>query len=129
MITTITVQKEVEIKFVKVALAVRYDEEDMPNDFPLRSGDMWNATIEIDTGKILDWPAGKSGEFYMKVCDCGNYYLLDENKAVVASIEEDYVPNGVIPGEYGDYAEFKINESGIVKNWPKSPRLDAFFPE
>lgn len=125
----IPVTKEVDIKMVKVDVAVRYDEEDIPNDFPLRNGDMWSAIIEIDTGKILDWPQGKTGEMYMKVCDQGSYFLLDEGGNTVLSIEDDYVPNGLIPGEYGDYIDLKIDENGVITNWKKHPSIADFIKE
>ena len=109
--------KEFEVKKVRVSVAVRYDEEDIPKDFPMRSGNMWNATIDIETGKIFDWPQGKSGDLYMKVCDEGSYYLLDENDEEILSIEGDYVPNKLIPGTYGDYIDLKIDSTGTITNW------------
>jgi hypothetical protein len=119
----IVIQKEVDIKKVRVSVAVRYDEEDIPNDFPMRSGNMWNATIDIETGKILDWPQGKSGNLHMKVCDEGSYYLLDENDEEVLSIEGDYVPNGLIPGTYGDYIDLKIDSTGTITNWYSESKI------
>jgi hypothetical protein len=119
----ITVMKEVDIRKVKVSVAVRYDEEDIPNDFPMRSGNMWNATIDIETGKIFDWPQGQSGNLYMKVCDEGSYYLLDENDEEVLSIEGDYVPNGLIPGTYGDYIDLKIDSTGTITNWYSESKI------
>ena len=126
---TIFKPKEVEAKFVCVALPVRYDEEDIPNDFPLRLGDMWTATIEIDTGRIEGWPQGRSEDLYMKVCDEGSYFILDEDHKQLAGIESDYVPHGLIPGEYGDYVDFKINADGVITNWPNNPNLSAFFED
>lgn len=120
--------KEVEITHVLVTLPVRYGEEDIPNDFPLRQGKKWEAKIEIDTGKILGWPEGQAGEIeYMKVCDEGSYALLDAAGNVVLSIEQNYVPHGLIPGEYGDYVSLKINEQGIITNWPKRPDICEFL--
>jgi len=119
----IAILKEVDIKKVRVSVAVRYDEEDIPNDFPMRSGNMWNATIDIETGKILDWPQGKSGNLHMKVCDEGSYYLLDENDEEVLSIEGDYVPNGLIPGTYGDYIDLKIDSTGTITNWYSESKI------
>lgn len=120
---------EVNITHVLVNLPVRYDEEDIPNDFPLREGKMWNAKIEIDTGKIENWPVGQVGEFYMKVVDEGMYRLLDDKGAVVAAIEQDYVPHGVIPGEYGDYVDFNIDVGGVITNWPKRPDIREFLKQ
>lgn len=120
--------KEVEITHVLVTLPVRYGEEDIPNDFPLRQGKKWEAKIEIDTGKILGWPEGQAGEIeYMKVCDEGSYALLDAAGNVVLSIEQNYVPHGVIPGEYGDYVSLTINERGVITNWPKLPNICEFL--
>lgn len=127
MKVTVKTEEEVEIKFVKVNVAVRYGEEDIPNDFPLRKGDMWSAIIDIDKGMILDWPKGTKGELYMKVCDEGSYYLLDESGNTVLSIEEDYVPNELLPGEYGDYLDLDINEDGYINNWYSKPSLSDFI--
>lgn len=101
----------------------------MPNDFPFREGDMWKAKVEIDTGKIVGWPEGKSWDLDMKVCDEGSYYLLDSEGNTVADIQDNYVPNGVIPGRYGDYVELNINTQGVITNWPKKPNLSAFFED
>lgn len=115
----IKVMKEVEIEpaFIRVELAVRYDEEDIPNDFPLRKGDMWNATITA-AGKIIEWPTGQTGELAMKVCDEGSYYLLDADKKELAKKEQEYVPC-CIPGSYGDYVDFTIDANGVIANWSK----------
>ena len=129
MKATIKVEKEVEIKYVKVQVAVRYDEEDIPNDFPLRTGDMWNAIIDIDNGIVIDWPKGEKGNLEMKICDEGSYYLLDENYDTILSIEEDYVPNKLLPGSYGDYLKLHINENGTITNWYSQPSIEDFIFE
>lgn len=127
-----TVLKEAEVKYLRVHIPVRYDEEDIPKDFPLRvendknGYDWWDATIEIDTAKILNWPQGITGEMFMKVCDEGSYFLLDEAGETIKEIIEDYVPNNLLPGEYGDYVSLVINEDGIITNWYDSPSLEDF---
>jgi len=125
----IKIEKEVEIKMVKVDVAVRYGEDDIPKDFPLRRGDMWSAIIDIDEGKVLDWPEGKTGRLQMKVCDEGSYFLLDDKGNTVLSIEQDYVPNALIPGRYGDYIDLQISESGLVLNWPNQPSISDFISD
>jgi hypothetical protein len=125
----IKVEKEVEIKYVKVQVAVRYEEEDIPNNFPLRNGDMWNAKIDIDRGVVIDWPNGEKGNLEMKICDEGSYYLLDENDNVILKIEEDYVPNRLLPGSYGDYLKLHINENGVITNWYSKPSIEDFLFE
>lgn len=118
---------EVNITHILLELAIRYGDEEMPNDFPLREGDLWKAKVEIDTGRILDWPAGRSADLHLKVCDEGTYTLLDENGKLLAKLENEYVPHGVVPGSYGDYVEFTINEDGIITNWRKKPDVSDFF--
>lgn len=115
----------VEVKFVRIVVEVRYDDEDIPYDFPFRTGDTWDVTVELETGKILDWP-GPAAEVCMKVCDCGSYYLLDEQKSTIAKIENDYVPHGVVPGEYGDYIDLKIASDGTIENWNKEFEFSDF---
>ena len=126
MKTTIMIEQEVDIKTVSVALPCRYDDEDIPFDFPLRDGDMWNANIDIDTGVISDWPKGKSGDMFMKICDTGKYELFDVDGKSVALLEDGYVPNNLIPGEYGEYVDFKIDENGKITNWPSSSDFSDF---
>ena len=123
----IKVKKEVDITMVKVDVAVRYNEEDIPKDFPFRKGDMWSAIIDIDKGQVIDWPTGKKGNLSMKVCDQGSYYLLDAEGNTVLSIEEDYVPNSLLPGKYGDYIDLHINENGIITNWYSEPDFSDFI--
>jgi hypothetical protein len=126
------VEKEVEFDAIRCALHVRHGEEVIPNDFPLRNGDMWNATIDIATGKIRDWPSGmKMQAVYMKVVDEGCYYLLAGDK-IIAALDQEYVP-GCIPGEYGDYVDFKIAPDGTIDRWSRfcTPEKieEAFFAQ
>mgnify|MGYP006214627153 CR=1 FL=1 len=44
---------------------------------------------------------------------------------VVLSIEDDYVPNKLIPGQYGDYIVMDIDENGKIANW--RPNLSDFI--
>ena len=123
----VPIVKEVEITTVRLDVAVRYEEEQIPNDFPGRNGEMLTMHVDIDTGRIRHWPAGKTFDLHMKVCDCGTYRLLDAEGVVIAIIENDYVPHGVVPGSYGDYLEFDIGEDGVIKNWPTEPDVSSFF--
>ena len=119
---------EIDVKFVRVVVPVPQEDEELPNDFPFRTGDVWDVVISVDTGKIPDWPK-RAAVVAMKVVDQGSYYLLDANREVLASIESEYVPNELIPGSYGVYINLKIAEDGTVTNWPKRPRVGQFFPE
>lgn len=126
MKTNVPITQEIEITHIRLELHVRYGDEELPYDFPLRKGDLWSATVNIDTGKIEDWPQGKSGRVEMKVCDEGTYRLLSNGK-VITSLENEYVPHGVVPGEYGDYVDLQIDATGTITNWPKTPDVSRFF--
>lgn len=129
---TIKVEKTFDIKKVQVFAGVRYWEDAGLNgesigndgDFPFRSGDNWCPVIDIETGIIENWPNGETADVHFKVCDCGTYCLIDENGVVVKSIENDYVPNKLIPGEYGDYIIMKIDEEGKIDGW--NPSFEDF---
>lgn len=129
MKTIIQIKKQVDIKYVLMSVAVRYEDEDIPYDFPLRKGSLWVAKIDIDKGQIVEWPKGEIGNLKMKVCDQGSYFLIDENGETILSIEDDYVPNQLIPGSYGDYIDFQIDENGFITNWPKNPSIGDFTEE
>lgn len=129
MKATVTREVEIEIATVELALPVRYEEEEIPNDFPFREGDTLRLTVEIDTGRIIGWPEGREEEMHLTVKDGGSYYLRDTAGQCVGERCVNYVPHGLIPGEYGDVVLFKINAAGVITNWPKSPDFDQFFCE
>lgn len=125
----ISIKREVEVKYLKLDVAVRYEEEHMPNDAPLREGNSWCAIINLHTARIRDWPKGRALSFRnMKVCDEGIYILLDDNGVEVTRIE-GYVPNKLLPGAYGDYLSLDIDEDGKITNWLSNPTLENFEEE
>ncbi len=125
----IMVETEIDVAFVDITVPVNYGTEDIPDDFPMRIDNIWKARIDLDSATIVGWPEGKSGSMYMKVSDGGVYTLISRSGEQVASINGDYVPNNLIPGEYGDYINLEINETGRITNWKRSPSLDEFFKE
>ena len=127
MITKIMVEKEVDITHVEVTVPIRYADEDIPYDFPSRNGDIWNVTINVDNGRISNWDGTTKLTFETKICDTGTYTLVDTDGKTVATIYNDYVPNNLIPGEYGDYINLEIDEGGYITNWPKKPNFCDFF--
>lgn len=123
------IEKEYDVSLVRVSVAVRYDDEQIPYDFPLRTGDTWNATIDVDNGQILEWPKGEKGSLHLKVCDQGTYVLIDREGNEIASIRDNYVPNSLLPGSYGDYLELDIDEDGVISNWLSNPNFSNFQDE
>jgi hypothetical protein len=107
---------------IKCELAVQYGEEDIPNNFPGRNGDLLTIVLDLNTKKVRDWPAdyGEAG-CHMKVCDQGTYTLIDDVGEEIVRIENDYVPS-CIPQQYGDYVEFDIAPDGTLIGWEPNAR-------
>lgn len=135
MKVTIKVEKEIDVKYCQLSVQPRYWEDATVNGvedvegtlLPCISGNLWKPLIDIDAGIIVNWEAGKTAKTHFKVCDAGSYYLLDKNNEVVLSIEDDYVPNKLIPGQYGDYIVMDIDETGKIANW--KPNLSDFMDD
>lgn len=116
-------------KYIKVSAPVRYwDDADINGDrseggelVPFKSGDNWEPVIDIENGIVLNWPSGISADFHFKVCDAGSYFLLNDDMNEVASILENYVPDGLCHGDsgYGDYIIFKVGHDGEIFNYKK----------
>lgn len=121
------------VKYLRAECGVRYWEDATVNGvddengdlIPCREGEAWAPLIDLETGKIKDWPEGTVADVHYKVCDDGAYELLDENRQVVRRIE-GYVPDIMCPkGEgYGDYVIMDIGPDGVIADW--RPDLGAF---
>ena len=118
----------VDVTILDIRLPVCYEDEDIPYDAPMRNGDVWYAKINIDEGKVINWPQGKTLDMFMKVTDSGVYTLYTDELEEVAS-RHDYVPHSLVPGEYGDYVHLKIDATGKITNWPANPTLSDFYKE
>jgi hypothetical protein len=92
--------------------------------------EVWRIRVAVDTGKIEGWPeaAGKV-DLFCKPRDSGSYRLYAPDGKCVGEIEQNYVPNRLVPGEYGDYLGFYIDAQGVITNWPTNPDVTDFFPE
>lgn len=131
----IKIIKEIEIKYCQVRVNVRNWEnsiiDGVPDEegklTPCREGDLWCPLINIDTGEIINWSRGITAKIHFKVCDEGSYYLQDEECTSHLSIEEDYVPNLLIPGTYGDYIIMDIDINGNIAQWKKNPDISEFY--
>jgi hypothetical protein len=119
--------QEIEVKTLRCDIGVRYyedgevngvqDSDDNPQ-IPLVENGRWRIDIDLDTGKINNWPEGTTAFVHYKVCDDGRYQLLDANDNIVADVF-DYVPSMLSPEEdgWGDYVIMNIDESGQIKDW------------
>lgn len=125
---TRTITEKVDVEWVEIVLPLRNGRgEEYPADFPGRRGDTITLLINIRGGTIKGWGEERPGfDLALKVCDEGCYRLLDKVLNEIASIENDYVPNELIPGSYGDYVKLEIGAGGKIKNWPTSIDLSEF---
>ncbi len=114
-------------KYLEIVASVRYWEdaivngaEDKDGDLiPFRSGDTWNPIIDIENKCLVDWPIGIEATIHYKVCDAGQYYLLDENKKRTHHWGGFYVPaDNICSGNgYGDYIIMKICPDGKIEDY------------
>ena len=126
MIIEVKLTKEVDVRFLQVNANVRYWDDstingikDVDGDLtPCRSGDNWSPLIDVDAGKIIDWPEDIEASIHFKVCDMGAYMLLEENKDEIVEID-GYVPGIMCPKEngYGDYIIMDIGKDGVIADW------------
>lgn len=92
---------------------------DLQEDYPdvvcrLLNGDTIDLEIDIDTGKVNNWPKNCPTDFHdIKISDTGNYWLVDDNADLVVGYT-GYVPACL--GD-GDYLEFEIDENSYIVDW------------
>jgi Pyruvate/2-oxoacid:ferredoxin oxidoreductase delta subunit len=122
------VTKEVEVKTLKVKAEVSHWDDSVVNELndsengdniPCKVGDLWCPEIDIDSGIITNWEAGKTAEIHYKVCDGCGWELLDDKGEVVLSEDDGYVPDTLCPKEngFGDYIIMDIASHGKIQDW------------
>lgn len=87
--------ENVNLKYFELNVWPRYtedaeingeDDKEMENNpqmpFLIKEGSeyRWNIIIDIETGSVVDWPKGVTADVHYKVCDEGEYSLLDSEK-------------------------------------------------
>lgn len=111
---------------IVINVPILFRDDELPNGevLPGEKDGRWHARINLDTGVIEGWPAGKEMDLHITARDAGSYSLVDAAGATILELDEEYVPNGIIPGfNAGDTLELKIDGTGKVTNWPRT--LDA----
>ena len=114
--------------YLEVDAGVRYWDDasingkrDDAGNIPLRRDDAWHLIIELETGRILDWPTGVEAQTCYKVCDAGLYWLMDADKARIAKWRRAYVPARFLDqgdeGIVSDYIVMEIGPDGAIKDW------------
>ena len=87
-------------------------------DIPLNYGN-FNLKIDVDNGKIIDWPKKKiSVKVYMRAKDTGFYNYYDKNNKLIYE-ESGYVPDflGINNPAYGDDINFDTDLDGFILKW------------
>ena len=84
----------------------------------------WCPVIDVNEGKVLDWPENFVLVTHFKICDQGVYVYsnYDETQQIVSTdCEEYYVPDWFCDWDngYGDYMFIQINGDGTIENWDK----------
>ena len=128
---TKTETKEHDLKEVRVFCHPRYWEdtsingvEDTEGDLiPFREGEALKFTIDIDLGKIKDWPSDKEAKIHYKVCDRFSYSVINSDGDIVKTEEDEYMPNFMPNDHYGDYLIMNIDNEGNIENW--KPNFDC----
>lgn len=116
-------------KYILAHAGVRYWEDAIVNDttdedgilIPGRVGDDWRVKIDLSTGRVCDWPKGTTADIHYKVCDDGEYWLLDSDGNKIAH-REGYVPNAFLchgDNGYGDYIILTIGTDGNIENYKR----------
>lgn len=114
--------------YIEVSAEVRYWEDATVNGaedndgslIPFRSGDLWRPIIRLNDGTVMDWPAGIEANIHYKVCDAGEYWLLDADRQRVGKWAGFYVPNKFLchgDNGYGDYIILQVGPDGRIQNW------------
>jgi hypothetical protein len=120
--------------FLFVSANVRYWEDATVSGFedtdgtliPFRVGDLWNPTIDLDEGFVVNWPIGTTASINYKVCDAGEYWLADSEGKKTHKWSGYYVPDRFLcHGDtgYGDYITLEIGSDGKILNYRK-PAID-----
>lgn len=114
--------------YIEVSADVRYWEDATINGqedtngslTPFRKGDSWCPVIRLSDGCVMDWPAGMTADIHFKVCDAGEYWLLDEDRQRISKWAGYYVPDDFLchgDNGYGDYIILKIGVDGQINGW------------
>lgn len=91
-------------------------------DIGYKESDYWCITIDINEGKVLNWPKGYCLNTWFKVCDDGLYQVIDIDGNVVWDSMKTgyyYVPGFLCIDDegYGDYMDLTIDGEGYIKDW------------
>ena len=116
---TVNRPTEVEIGSIRIIVLLPYRNEVMPNDYPHLKDDVWDITIDVDTGKIQNWPKGiPARDIFTGVFGEGEYIVNDPTGAEIWRRDHGCVPHFIpVNRENGEHLDFLINGRGRITNW------------
>lgn len=123
-----------QAKYIEVSAEVRYWEDADVNGkadsdgslIPHKRGNLWCPFISLDDGVVSDWPQGIEADIHYKVCDAGEYWLLNADMQRIAKWSGFYVPNEFLchgDNGYGDYIIFKVDGAGQIQDY-RQPTIE-----
>lgn len=96
----------------------------------------WELVVDLETGKVQNWPKDFCLQTEYKVCDEGDYSFLDEHLDEVINITKEfkqyYVPDFLsLEGDgFGDYVYLNINGDGSIEHFDiMRQRITNYFNE
>lgn len=117
-------QVDAEVRYWEDA-TVNGDEDTEGDLIPLKQGNRWVPVIRLADGFIAGWPQGVSADIHYKVCDQGEYFLINAALQRISKYRSYYVPDMLSVGDdgYGDYIILKVNGDGFIEGWTR-PVID-----
>lgn len=126
MEVTVKIEIKKRVRYLRAECGVRYWEGATVNGvkdedgtlIPCREGDFWAPVIDLETGRIENWPQGTEADIHYKICDDGAYEVHDRDGALVKRIT-GYVIKMMCPEEngFGDYVIMKVGPEGLIKDF------------
>jgi hypothetical protein len=105
-------------------------------DIGYRESDYLELIIDLENGKVLNWPEGFCLSTNYKVCDDGDYSFLDADMNEVINITKEYkqyyVPDFLALEDegYGDYVYINILGDGSIENFSlMKSRIEDYFDD
>lgn len=103
-------------------------------DIGYKESEYFEIIIDLDKGKVINWPKNFTLITYFKICDDGEYVFLDKKMNEIVNITKEYdqyyVPSflSIDDNGYGDYLYITILGGGKIHNFDiMKTRIEEYF--